>query len=80
MRCNYISADRADAQFCVKELCRDMSAPTTDSWIQPEDWVHLIDVQTQAKLILHVHKKQTADQDVVRLMRENDNNRSEERR
>ena len=31
-RANYISVDRPDAQFAVKELCRDMSAPTEDSW------------------------------------------------
>ena len=31
-RCNYIAVDRADAQYCTKELCRDMSAPTLASW------------------------------------------------
>ena len=31
-RMNYMCADRADLQFAVKELCRDMSAPTTRSW------------------------------------------------
>ena len=31
-RCNYIAVDRADAQYCTKELCRDMSAPTMESW------------------------------------------------
>ena len=31
-RCNYIAVGRADAQYCVKELCRDMSVPTQASW------------------------------------------------
>jgi len=31
-RLNYMCSDRADIQFTVKELCRDMSAPTTLSW------------------------------------------------
>ena len=59
-------------------ILSDESIMPAGAVIQPEDWVHLIDVQTQAKLILHVHKKQTADQDVVRLMRENDNNYSQD--
>ena len=31
-RCNYIAVDRADAQYAIKELCRDMSTPTEASW------------------------------------------------
>ena len=31
-RCNYLSIDRPDLQFSVKELCRDMSRPTDQSW------------------------------------------------
>jgi len=31
-RCNYVSADRPDAQYSCKETCRWMSAPTTASW------------------------------------------------
>ena len=31
-RGNYIAVDRADAQYAIKELCRDMSAPTEESW------------------------------------------------
>ena len=31
-RCNYIAVDRADAQYCTKELCRDMSSTTAASW------------------------------------------------
>ena len=31
-RLNYMCSDRPDLQFSVKELCRDMSAPTTKSW------------------------------------------------
>ena len=31
-RCNYIAVDRADAQYAIKQLCRDMSAPTQQSW------------------------------------------------
>ena len=30
-RCNYLSLDRPDIQFAVKESCRDMSSPTTGS-------------------------------------------------
>ena len=30
-RCNYLAADRPDIQFAVKELCREMSTPTTTS-------------------------------------------------
>ena len=31
-RCNYVAVGLADAQHCIKEFCRDMSAPTIDSW------------------------------------------------
>ncbi len=31
-RANYLSADRIDAQFACKEVCRSMSSPTTQSW------------------------------------------------
>ena len=31
-RANYLSADRPDLQFSVKELCRDMSRPKQSSW------------------------------------------------
>ena len=31
-RANYIAVDRADCQYAIKELCRDMSAPTEGSW------------------------------------------------
>ena len=31
-RCNYIAVDRADAQFAIKELCRDMANPVVASW------------------------------------------------
>lgn len=31
-RCDYIAVDRADAQYAIKELCRDMLAPTEASW------------------------------------------------
>ncbi len=31
-RANYLAQDRPDLQFAVKELCREMSAPTTRSW------------------------------------------------
>ena len=27
-----IAVDRADAQYAIKELCRDMSAPAEESW------------------------------------------------
>ena len=31
-RANYLSQDRSDIQFSVKELCRKMSAPTKSDW------------------------------------------------
>ena len=31
-RCNYVAADRPDAQFACKEVCRWMSSPNTTSW------------------------------------------------
>ena len=31
-RANYIAVDRAECQFAIKELCRDMSSPTEVSW------------------------------------------------
>ena len=31
-RGNYLSQDRSDIQFAVKELCRNMSCPTSDDW------------------------------------------------
>jgi hypothetical protein len=31
-RANFLALDRADIQFAVKELCKEMSAPTTLSW------------------------------------------------
>ena len=31
-RCNYLSMDRPDLQFSVKELCREMSRPTDQAW------------------------------------------------
>ena len=31
-RANFLSLDRPDVQFAVKELCRDMAAPSTGSW------------------------------------------------
>lgn len=32
-RANYLSLDRSDIQFAVKELCRDMSSPSEESWV-----------------------------------------------
>ena len=31
-RLNYLSADRPDIQYATKEVCREMSSPTTGSW------------------------------------------------
>ena len=31
-RCIYLSSDRPDIQFAVKEACREMSSPTKSSW------------------------------------------------
>ena len=30
--CNYLRIDRPDLQFAVKELCRELSKPTEQSW------------------------------------------------
>ena len=35
-RANYIAVDRADAQYAIKELCREMSSPCEESWIKLE--------------------------------------------
>ena len=31
-RINYLAFDRPDVQFSTKEVCRDMSSPSTGSW------------------------------------------------
>ena len=31
-RANFLAQDRPDIRYCVKELCREMSCPTTQSW------------------------------------------------
>ena len=31
-RCNYLSLDRLDLQYAVKEICREMAKPTKGSW------------------------------------------------
>ena len=31
-RANYLAADRIDAQFACKEICRHMARPTQQSW------------------------------------------------
>ena len=31
-RCNYLSMDRPDLQYAVKEVCREMSKPLKGSW------------------------------------------------
>ncbi len=31
-RCNYLQPDRPDIQYAVKEVCRQMSRPTTRAW------------------------------------------------
>ena len=33
-RANYLAQDRPDIQFAVKEVCREMSAPSEDSWVK----------------------------------------------
>ena len=33
-RANFLSLDRPDVQFAVKEACRDMSAPSNSSWLK----------------------------------------------
>jgi hypothetical protein len=33
-RCNYLSQDRSDIQYAVKELCRSMSRPTVEDWVK----------------------------------------------
>ena len=31
-RLNFVSMDRADIQFAVKEACRDMAGPNWNAW------------------------------------------------
>ena len=31
-RCNYLAQDRPDVQYAVKEICRTMSKPDSESW------------------------------------------------
>ena len=33
-RANFLALDRVDVQYGVKEVCRDMSAPTASSWMK----------------------------------------------
>ena len=35
-RCNYLSMDRPDTQFAVKEACREMAKPTAGAWSRLE--------------------------------------------
>ena len=35
-RCNYLSMDRPDMQFAVKEACREMARPTAGAWSRLE--------------------------------------------
>ena len=35
-RCNYLSMDRPDMQFAVKEACREMAKPTVSAWSRLE--------------------------------------------
>ena len=35
-RCNYLSMDRPDMQFAVKEACREMAKPTAGAWSRLE--------------------------------------------
>ena len=38
-RCNYLGQDRSDIQYAVKELGKDMSSPTQESWYKmKKDW------------------------------------------
>ena len=41
-RLNYLSADRPDMQYSVKELCRDMSSPSEGSWRRIERTCHYL--------------------------------------
>ncbi len=35
-RCNYLSMDRPDMQFAVKEACREMAKPAVGAWSRLE--------------------------------------------
>ncbi len=46
-RANYMSQDRSDVQYCVKELCRKMSKPSEDDWKKLKRLArYLVDKQT----------------------------------
>ena len=41
-RANYLAADRPDAQFAAKEVCRDMAAPSAASWARLKKLVRFL--------------------------------------
>ena len=61
-RCNYLSQDRSDIQFAVKELCRSMSRPTVEDWTKLKHLAKYLKNKTRYRT---VYKYQRAVNDVV---------------
>ena len=53
-RHNYLSIDRPDLQFAVKELCMDMAKPTEQSWSKLKRVGQYIKVNAKSFLELRV--------------------------
>ena len=59
-KANFLAQDRPDLQFPVKEICREMSAPTTNSWkklksgsIPRREATRGVGIQTPKETALH---------------------------
>ncbi len=57
-RSNYLAADRIDAQFSCKEICRWMSKPTMSSWAALK---RLCRYFNGARRLVYVYRKQQVD-------------------
>ena len=50
-RANYLSQDRSDIQFAVKELCRKMSAPMESDWLKLKRLAPYLKDKTRSKTL-----------------------------
>ena len=55
-RCNYLSSDRPDIQFSVKEACREMAKLTMGAWSRLERIVQYLNGQAPIDLALRLAK------------------------
>ena len=49
-RCNYLSLDRPDLQYAVKEICREMAKPTKGSWTKLQRIAQFLKGETEASV------------------------------